>query len=237
MVRTPQSSPNERLMSKLDILKNLVTPMDQDQHYQLLDQRLTALEAQIAALNSEIKNLSALSQRVDQLANLKTLISGLEDNFSMISDMDTYVHLRDLLAGGNFKAADQETAKVLLGTIDRSAETITPEDIETFPIAPLRIVDRLWRKYSSDRFGFSVQLNLYRELGGDLNTLIAQDEELIFAFCDRIGWRQNGKFVSPETWEPSLSSPVGFLPATWWRTHYGLKSANYVLARLIKGGF
>lgn len=184
--------------------------MNQDEQYQILEQRVSDLEA---------------------------LVKRFQDNFSMISDIDTFVRLRDLLAEGNFKAADQETANVLFGIINKTAETITPDDIESFPIAPLRIVDRLWRKYSSDRFGFSIQLSIYRELGGDLNTLIAQDAELFLQFCDRVGWRQDGKMISPEAWEPSLSSPPGFLPAGWWRTHYGLKSANFVLARLIKGGF
>jgi hypothetical protein len=208
----------------------------EDDRYDLLEQRLTALESKLELLNN-LGDLSTLSQRLDRLADLEALITRLEDNFSMISDMDTFIHLRDLLAEGNFKAADQETANVLLGIINQTSETITPDDIENYPIAPLRIVDRLWRKYSSDRFGLSAQLNIYRELGGDLNTLIAQDADLFLQFCERIGWRQNGKMISLETWEPNLSSPVGALPAVWWRTHYGLKSANYVLARLIKGGF
>jgi len=184
--------------------------MDQDERFQLLEQRLAKLEA---------------------------LVERFRDNFAMISDVDTFVHLLDLLTEGNFKAADQETAAILFGFIDKSPETITPEDIETFPMAPLRIVDRLWRKFSNDRFGLSVQLNIYRELGGDINTLIAQDTDLFLQFCDRIGWRKDGKIIPFETLEPSLDSPPGFLPATWWRTHYGLKSANFFLARLIKGGF
>lgn len=213
------------------------TAMDQDDRFQELDQRLSALESKLESLNHLAGDLATLSQRVDRLSNLEALIDRLQDNFSMIADIDTFIHLRDLLAEGNFKAADQETANVLFGIINKTGATITPDDIETFPIAPLRIVDRLWRKYSNDRFGLSVQLNIYRELGGDLNTLIAQDTELFLKFCDRIGWRQNGKIVTAETWDPSISSPAGALPASWWRTHYGLKSANYVLARLIKGGF
>lgn len=211
--------------------------MDQDERYQLLDQRLTALETKLESLNNLAETLTNVSERIDQFSQLESLIDRLQDNFSMISDIDTFARLRDLLAEGKLKEADQETANVLFGVINKTRETITPDDIEAFPLAPLRIVDRLWRKYSNDRFGLSVQLNIYRELGGDLNTLIAQDEELFFAFCDRIGWRQNGKFLTPETWEPSLDSPTGFLPAAWWRTHYGLKIANFILARLIKGGF
>lgn len=210
--------------------------MNSDDRYHLLEQRLTALESKLELLNN-LGDLSTLSQRLERLAVLETLVTRLEDNFSMIADMDTFVHLRDLLAEGNFKAADQETANILFGAINKSFDTITPDDIETFPVAPLRIVDRLWRKYSNDHFGLSIQLNIYRELGGDLNTLIAQDAALFLQFCDRIGWRQNGKFITTEDWEPGLSSPAGALPAAWWRTHYGLKSANFVLARLIKAGF
>lgn len=210
--------------------------MNQDDRYDLLEQRLTALESKLELL-TDLGNLSTLSQRLERLTVLETLVTRLEDNFSMISDIDTFIHLRDLLAEGNFKVADQETANILFGVINKSFDTITPDDIETFPIAPLRIVDRLWRKYSHDHFGLSIQLNIYRELGGDINTLIAQDADLFLQFCDRIGWRQDGKFIATETWKPDISFPVGALPAVWWRTHYGLKSANFVLARLIKAGF
>jgi len=213
--------------------------MDQDERYQLLSQRLTALESKIESLclNTEKREPATSSESGDRLANLEALLTRLEDNFLLISDVDTFAPLRDLLAESNYKAADQETANILFGIINKTPETITPDDLETFPLSPLRIVDRLWQKYSNDRFGLSIQLNVYRELGGNLNSLIAQDTDLFFRFCDRIGWRQDGKFISPDSWEPSLSSPPGFLPAAWWRTHYGLKSANFVLARLIKGGF
>jgi hypothetical protein len=211
--------------------------MDRDEDYRLLERRLSALESQIESLNNVAKELSDLWQRVDRLAHLEALVARLEDNFSMISDIDTFVRLRDLLAAGNFKEADRETANILVAAINQTSNTITPADIEKFPIAPLRIVDRLWRKYSNDRFGLSIQLKIYRELGGNLNTLIAQDEELIFAFADRIGWRQNGKFIMQSNWEASLSSPEGFLPLTWWITPYGLKIGNFILARLIKVGF
>lgn len=209
----------------------------QEERYHLLEQRLIALESKMESFNHLAETLETLSRRVEQFSKLEALIDRLQDNFSIISDVDTFVHLKDLLSEGNFKAADQETANVLFGIINKTAETITPDDIETFPIAPIRIIDRLWRKYSHDRFGLSVQLKIYRDLGGNLNTLIAQDEDLFFAFCDRVGWRQNGAFIFRENWEASLASPEGFLPLTWWITPYGLKIGNFILARLIKGGF
>lgn len=211
--------------------------MEQDNRYELLDRRLTALESKVESLTSVTRDLSSLTQRLEQLSNMETLLTRLEDNFSMISDVDIFGHLRDCLAESNFKEADQETAKILFDAINKTADSITPDDIETFPVGPLRIVDRLWRKYSNDRFGFSIQLKIYKELGGDLNTLIAQDQELFVAFCDRVGWRQNGKFIMGDDWQAGISSPDGFLPLTWWVTPYGLKLANFILARLIKAGF
>lgn len=211
--------------------------LTQEERYHLLEQRLTALESQMQSFNHLAGTVETLSQQVAKLSTLEALIDRLQENFSIIADVDTFVHLKDLLSEGDFKAADQETANVLFGIINKTAETITPDDVENFPIAPIRIVDRLWRKYSNDRFGLSTQLNIYRELGGNLNSLIAQDEDLLFAFCDRVGWRQNGKFIFRENWEASLASPEGFLPLTWWVTPYGLKIGNFILARLIKGGF
>lgn len=208
--------------------------MDQDESYRLLEERLMALETKMASLAGLPETLTALSQRVDQLANLEALIQRLRDDFLMIADIDTFGHLRDLLAEGNFKAADQETAQVLMGVINKTPDTISPEDIENFPIGPLKIVDRLWRRYSDNRFGLSIQLQKYQEVGGNLNTLIAQDADLFLEYCDLIGWRQNEKFIVREDWEASISSPEGFLPLSWWLTPYGLKICNFILARLIK---
>lgn len=228
---------DQRLTALEAKMESFIESITQDNHHLLLEQRLAALEAKMESLTNLVESFSSLPKQVDQLSNLESLVDRLQENFSIISDIDTFAHLRDLLAEGNFKAADQETASILFGAINKTADTITPSDIETFPVAPIRIVDRLWRKYSGDRFGLSIQLNIYRDLGGNLNTLIAQDEELIFAFCDRIGWRQNGQFIIQDDWDANLSSPEGFLPRSWWRTPYGLKIGNFILARLIKSGF
>ncbi len=211
--------------------------MDPDQRYEVLEQRLVALEAKVESLSQPATGLTSGLPAGDRLAHLEALVTRLEENFSLIADIDTFSHLRDLLAAGNFKAADQETAQILMNAIGKTLETIAPSDIETFPLAPLRIVDRLWRKYSSDRFGLSTQLKIYREVGGDFNTVIAQDEAVLLAFCERVGWRKDGKSILQSDWEASLASPAGFLPISWWRTPYGMKIGNFIMARLMKGGF
>ncbi len=185
--------------------------------------RLAALEAAITALNARLDELSA---RVQEQA----------ESLELSSDVALYAPLRDLLRAGRFGEADQETARVLFDCINSTLEDVTPEAIETFPITPLRIIDRLWCSHSDNRFGFSVQLKIYRELGGSLETLIAQDVDRYLAFCDRIGWRQDGRFMDPEDQDLPAASILGSLPRRCWSSPYGMKITNLLMARLISGG-
>ena len=52
------------------------------------------------------------------------------------------------------------------GTADR--EALTPDAVKVFPCSVLQVIDRLWTTYTGGRFGFSVQLRLYQEVGGDV---------------------------------------------------------------------
>ncbi len=185
--------------------------------------RLAALEGVVTALTARLDELSG---RVKEHA----------ESLELISDVALYAPLRELLQAGRFQEADQETARVLFECIQTTLEEVTPEEIETFPITPLRILDRLWCTHSDNRFGFSVQLQIYRELGGSLETLIAQNVELYLGFCDRVGWRKNGSFVEPEDQDLSESSAQGSLPRRCWSSPYGMKITNLLMARLISGG-
>jgi hypothetical protein len=184
--------------------------------------RLTELETTVASLSRRLEDLSA---RVQEHA----------ESFELVSDVALYTKLRQLLKAGRYQEADQETARVLFDGIHTTLEEVTPEAIESFPITPLRILDRLWRSHSDNRFGFSVQLQIYRELGGSLETLIAQDVAHYLAFCDRIGWRQEGRFIEPEDQDLSESAAKGALPRRCWSSPYGMKITNLLMARLITG--
>jgi hypothetical protein len=185
-------------------------------------QRLAELEDGMASLRRQIGELAA---RVQEHA----------ESLELVSDVALYAPLRDLLRAGRFREADQETALVLFDCIHTTLEEVTPEAIETFPITPLRIIDRLWCTLSGNRFGFSVQLRIYRDLGGSLETLIAQDVDRYLAFCDRIGWRRDGRFLDPEDEDLSADSVPGSLPRRCWSSPYGMKITNLLMARLITG--
>ena len=95
------------------------------------------------------------------------------------------------------------------------------------------VVDQLWQKYSNNRFGFSVQLRLYQSLGGNMDTIRAQENKYLQMNGEKIGWRVNGKLVEYDDFNFSLDAAEGALPGNWWNSPYRAKMANFFLARLI----
>ena len=183
----------------------------------------------------ELELNTQLSQILSQLKSLSDRVAFIEDKLKLISDIDRYGKLQELLAAGKFKEADEETTNVILETVAKHRDTLTPNDMEKFPCNVLQVIDRLWRSYSQDRFGFSVQLAIYQEAGGNTDTLRAQKADIVQKFGDRVGWRINGEWQgdSYEQWNFSLSAPVGCFPAMWWWSPYGLKMATYCFLRLL----
>jgi hypothetical protein len=185
---------------------------------------------------SDLEMTHQLSEILAQVSALSERVTHLEAQLSLVADIDRYHRLQELLAAGNFKEADCETVKVLLDAAGQtSKETLTPEDIQNFPCSTLRIIDRLWRKYTQGRFGFSVQLRIYQQLGGDLNSLMRQDLQPIVNLGEQIGWHKNNQWRtdSYEQWDFTLSAPEGCFPAIWWKSPYGLKMVTYFFTRLM----
>ena len=220
--------------------------MSNQQHESELLTRLSEIEAKL----QQLSQLSTLSERVARLeekleqnpaqlsqpsGDISERVSRLEDQLIMVSDVDRYGKLRDLLAAGNFKEADRETTRVLLEVATKDRDSLTPEDIRKFPCSVLRIIDRLWLTYSKERFGFSVQARIYRDQGGTLDTLVAQDIKVIESLAERVGWLKNKKeqFSNYDNWDFTLEAPVGCFPANWWwPSPYGLKMVNFHFTRL-----
>ncbi|NER03873.1 MAG: GUN4 domain-containing protein, partial [Okeania sp. SIO3C4] len=78
-----------------------------------------------------------------------------------------YKKLRDLLAARKWKEAHKETDKVMLKVAGRESEGwLRYEDVKNFSCQDLGIIDKLWVKHSNGKFGFSVQKEIFRRLGG-----------------------------------------------------------------------
>ncbi|MEQ9237976.1 GUN4 domain-containing protein [Coleofasciculus sp. E2-BRE-01] len=108
---------------------------------------------------------------------------------------EDYIRLKNLLAAGRWREANEATRTVILKAVSRENEGwLADEQIQNFPYQVLRIVDRLWVQYSNQRFGFSVQKRICDEC-----------EKEPQAFGDRVGWRIQDSWIS--------ASQVIYIPA------------------------
>ncbi len=125
-----------------------------------------------------------------------------------------YTKLRDLLARKKWKEADQYTWDALCQALGmRSGYYLKNGDIERLPCEDLWLIDKLWAKYSNNRFGFSVQKSIYEDVGQDYPH-----------FCDRVGWPIHNPPNLESLLKFSLKAPMGHLPSRrwiggyyWWR--------------------
>jgi WD40 repeat protein len=120
-----------------------------------------------------------------------------------------YTQLRNLLAAGQWKQADQETQAIMLKATGREPEGwLRTVDIAKIPCTDLRTIDQLWVKYSNQRFGLSIQNQIWRSIGGTRDA----GSEIWQTFGDRVGWRLQDSWISYSNLSFTLEAPIGHLP-------------------------
>ncbi|GAB6139966.1 hypothetical protein JCM14076_06950 [Methylosoma difficile] len=133
-----------------------------------------------------------------------------------------YDTLRNLLESSQWKEANQESSRLLirssgrevLGPLDMPGMigTLGDRDIYELPCQDLKILDKLWSKYSYGRFGFSAQAGIIAEING---------ENIWDEFCHRVGWNHS-KIIY------ELHSPVGHLPTPPPHYHIHHVDTDYI---------
>jgi eukaryotic-like serine/threonine-protein kinase len=114
-----------------------------------------------------------------------------------------YYKLHNLLADGNWIAANIETSNLLVSiACPRNGRWLDAESINRIPCEDLRIIDQLWIYYSNDIFGFSVQKLIWERVNGNVNE-----------FGDLVGWRVNKSWIKYSQFTFSLHASKGYLPA------------------------
>ncbi|WP_375471282.1 GUN4 domain-containing protein [uncultured Nostoc sp.] len=149
------------------------------------------------------------------------------DDIKLISAVDIdYTHLRDLLATGKWKDADEETARVMLAVAKREEEGwLDIESSDNFPYEDLRTIDQLWVKYSDGHFGFSVQKHIYKNMGGT-EQIWKYNSEVWRKFGEIIGWKKIGEdwlyykditfdITAPKAHLPVVKCLFSFLGRDW----------------------
>ncbi|MDT9298439.1 MAG: GUN4 domain-containing protein, partial [Arthrospira platensis PCC 7345] len=163
-------------------------------------QSQSRLESQIEAIASQLQ-----SQNKAIVSQLQPMVEQVQETpiVSSSSGFD-YTELNRLLKSGNWKAADEETAKMMWRVAGKTqAGYLDEDDIKNFPGEDLRIIDGLWVKHSNGHFGFSVQKQIYINCGGKPDGRYPGDT-IVYRFADEVGWRVGGSWLS---WKDYTFSP------------------------------
>lgn len=149
-----------------------------------------------------------------------------------------YRELVNYLANGRWKEADQETDRLMLKAVGIKAEDrgyLELEEIQQFPWEALELIDNLWIKFSGGRFGFSVQKQIWLDVGGTLD-FNEEEESTTAAFekmSDRIGWKKQGSYINYRDVQFHPDAPVAHLPFRWHSpSPWGWTGFRFLLARI-----
>jgi len=125
-----------------------------------------------------------------------------------------YVPLATMLATGNFKDADQFTRDALIvisGAKAKKRDFVYFTDVKNIPNTDLATIERLWKKFSNGKFGYSIQKKKMKQSKGDFEQ-----------FCRKIGWNtKDGEIERKLRWFGASEftydlkkAPEGHLPLT-----------------------
>ncbi|MGM3306983.1 protein kinase domain-containing protein [Anabaena sp. WFMT] len=221
--------------------KNNTLPPPKQFNSQISD-RVNDAILQGMALEPENRPQSVFEFR--ELLGLASMLPSQEIEEKLISvvGMD-YTRLRELLASGKWKEADEETTRVMLAVVGRENDGwLSEKDIYNFPCQDIRTLDQLWVKYSNGRFGFSVQRRIYQSLRGTRKF----HREVWDAIGDKVGWKKDKKWMYYDDLTFDITAPEAHLPSgifwfdSWWG-RYGWflldgveRRFYYLVARVIK---
>jgi hypothetical protein len=153
-----------------------------------------------------------LEQPEDEDTPKSQIQNSNSDDLSSEKNVD-YTRLRDLLADGKWKEADEETLAVLFKAAAQEHEGFLDiESIETFPCADLRTIDRLWVKYSNGRFGFSVQKRIWENVVRESVGLKPSEYYFGYDFGKHVGWCVKGEWLDESELTYGENAPEGHLP-------------------------
>ncbi len=121
-----------------------------------------------------------------------------------------YEPLQALLATADWQQADALTARLMLALAEHPSKGYPDGDtIHQFPLMDLRTIDRLWVHYSQGQFGFSVQRQLWQQVGMAPGTA---DLTRIGKFGRHVGWRKGASWLYHAQLTYNLKAPIGHLP-------------------------
>jgi serine/threonine protein kinase len=181
------------------------------------------------ATNNRFDSATAVLEVLNLRSPISSIVANPSGEIINPNSVGDYDSLKEFLTVGNWEEADRETSAIfrrLTGTT--RIRDINKKDIETFSCADLQELDRLWKYYSNNRFGFSTQKDIWMSLDGVLYYDARnywKFAETYIKFAERIGWAKKSWF-SDSHWLKykdlnfSIDAPRGHLPAVFhWHGH------------------
>ncbi|MEG4252485.1 GUN4 domain-containing protein [Microcoleus sp. Pol10D4] len=173
----------------------------------------------VSQASSSNQPSKASSQNYTNQVDYSNLEVSLDTSASNSYGCD-YRRLRDLLAEGKWREADEETNNMILRVTNYNSveDFATPITAKHTPCEDICTIDRLWLKYSNGRFGLSVQRRI----------LLGIREDAIFILL-RLPSERKGNYYEEMKKEMELES--NFNNLIEWYAPYddgssGLKSYN-----------
>ncbi|MEH2328801.1 GUN4 domain-containing protein [Nostoc sp.] len=128
-----------------------------------------------------------------------------------------YSALKEHLETEKWQDADHETASIMRDIIGKNKfNPLYVEDIKKIPCTDLNTIYQLWLKYSNKAYGFTIQKQIWRNLGGiDQGPQIesVSSGDVVFkTFLKQVGWSEG---ISNQ------NAPKGYFPVTshWWNAY------------------
>ncbi|WP_293163632.1 GUN4 domain-containing protein [Okeania sp. SIO2C9] len=168
-------------------------------------------------------------QKVPQPSPETNILDTSQLTINYIDKKVDYTTLKNLLSSDKFQEADRETFRIILSLVEREKEYwFNPEDINKIPCTDLNKINQLWIKYSNGKFWFSIQKQIWIELGGKLEIHNVANADI---FIKQVGWGEKYKRYKNITYQ--ISAPYGHLPfrATSHVWNFG---APYLAEKLAK---
>jgi len=119
---------------------------------------------------------------------------------NIFSDLETF------LQNHQWEEADGETARLMIRLSGDETETQFKIDaLNDFSCNELLEIDGLWKKYSQEKFGFTIQKNIWSRSRRDFDI-----------FSSKVGWRIGNTWLEESDLKYDLTAPQGHLPSLHW---------------------
>jgi serine/threonine protein kinase len=117
-----------------------------------------------------------------------------------------YSRLKKLLSRKKWREADTETWYILSQLSGKNQGIyLFQDDIKKLPCDQLYILDSIWREQSHQKFGFSIQKEIYEQVNGEYDQ-----------FCQMVGWPSYRSHNDESDFNFSEKANRGHLPSRRW---------------------